>query len=92
MLPFTLYKAKNKSRSGLPASFFAWFMKKNISHVIFWTNFIAWFPALLEILGILCDVIICFSVRDVINFEINLSFIIKPFSYMTKQEFSKQFN
>ena len=37
-LALTLYKAflKNKMRSGtsLPASFFAWFLKKNISHVM----------------------------------------------------------
>ena len=30
-------------------------------------------------------VIICYPVCDVMNFEINLSFLIKPFSYMTKK-------
>ena len=29
--------------------------------------------------------ITCFSGFDVINFEINLVFLIKPFSYMTKK-------
>ena len=33
----------------------------------------------------MCIVIICFLVSDVINFEINLSFLIKPFFYMTKK-------
>ena len=32
----------------------------------------------------MCIVIVCYPVYDVINFEIKLSFLIKPFSYMTK--------
>ena len=36
----------------------------------------------LEILG---SVIICFPFCDVKNFEINLSFLIKPFAFMTKR-------
>ena len=32
----------------------------------------------------MCIVIACYPVRDVINVEIYLSFLIKPFSYMTK--------
>ena len=39
-LAFTIYKAflKNKKRPGtsLPASFLAWFLKKNISFVLFY--------------------------------------------------------
>ena len=31
----------------------------------------------------MCIVIICFSFHDVLNFAINLNFLIKPFSYMT---------
>ena len=31
----------------------------------------------------MCIVIICYPVCGVINFEINISFLIKPFSYMT---------
>ena len=34
-------------------------------------------------------VIICFSVCNIINFEINLSFLIKPFSYKTKKSEQK---
>ena len=46
-----------------------------------WPNFIVSFSLLLEILGNMCIVIICCSVFDVINFEINHSFLIKPFFY-----------
>ena len=50
-----------------------------------WPNFIVWLSLLLEILGNMCIVIICFACDDIINFEINLKFLIKPFSYMTKK-------
>ena len=50
-----------------------------------WLNFIAWLSFLLEILGNMCIVIICCSVCEVINFEVNLSFLIKLFSYITKR-------
>ena len=50
-----------------------------------WPNLIVWFIIFLEISGNMCIVIICFSACDVINFEINLSFLIQPFSYMKKQ-------
>ena len=33
----------------------------------------------------MCIAIVCFSGCDVINFEINLIFLIKPFFYMTKK-------
>ena len=36
-------------------------------------------------LGNMCIVIICFPVYDVINFETGLTFLIKPFSNMTKK-------
>ena len=48
-------------------------------------NFIVWLALLLEILGNVCIAIICFSIDEVINFEINLSFSIKLFSYMIKK-------
>ena len=50
-----------------------------------WQNFIVWLSLLLEILGNICINIICFTVYYVINFEINLNFFVKPFSYMTKK-------
>ena len=49
-----------------------------------WPNFIVWLALLLEILGDMCIAIIYFSGCDVINFEINLIFLIKPFFYITK--------
>ena len=72
------YKAslKNKKTPGtsLHASFSAWFLNKHISHATFYyvTNFFVWLIFLLEILGNMCIIIICFSLCVVINFEINL--------------------
>ena len=48
-------------------------------------NFIFCFPVLLEILGNVCIAIVCFTGCDVINLEINLIFLIKPFFYMTEK-------
>ena len=45
-----------------------------------WPNFIVWLPSLLGMLDNICIVIIRDPDCDVINFEINLSFLIKPFS------------
>ena len=65
------------------------FFKKNISQGIIdhinWSNFTVWLPLLLEKLGNICIVIICFQVWDAANFEINHSFLIKPFPYVTKK-------
>ena len=41
-------------------------------------------PLLHEILGNMCIAIACFASFDVINFQINLTFLIKPFFNMTK--------
>ena len=49
-------------------------------HSINWLNFIAWFILPLEILGNMCIVNILLPFCDVINFEISLSFLIKPLS------------
>ena len=49
-----------------------------------WQNIIVWLPLLFEISGNMWIVIVCYPVCDVINFEIYLSFLTKPFSYMTK--------
>ena len=50
-----------------------------------WPNFIIWLPLLLEILGNMCIEIVCLAVCDLINFEINLIFLIKSFLEMTKK-------
>ena len=85
------YKAfsKNKKRfwNSFHASFSAWFLKKNISHVIFYklTSFHCLITLLLEILGNTCAVIVSFPDCDVINFEINPSLLIKSFFHLTKK-------
>ena len=43
----------------------------------------------LEMLGNMCIAIICFLICEVMNFEINLSILIKPFSYMIKKSGQK---
>ena len=49
-----------------------------------WPSFIVWLPLLLEIFGNMCIAIVCWPDCDVINFKTNLTFLIKPFLYMTK--------
>ena len=49
-----------------------------------WLNFIVWLALILEMLGNMCMTIFCFPGCDVINFEINFVFLIKPFFYMPK--------
>ena len=44
---------------------------------------------LLDILDNMCILIICCPVCDVINLEINLSSLYKPFSYLTKKSGQK---
>ena len=39
--------------------------------------------------GNICIVIICYPVFDVINFETKVSFLIRPFSHMTKKSAQK---
>ena len=49
-----------------------------------WPNLTVWLSLLLEILGNMCKGIVCFLVCDVINFEINLLFLISHFSTWPK--------
>ena len=44
-----------------------------------------WLTLVLAILGNMCIAIVCFLGCDVINFEINFIFLVKPFFYMTKK-------
>ena len=56
-------------------------------YFINWQNFIVCLRLLCEILGNMCIVIVCKPSCGVINFDINLIFLIKPnfnFFYMTK--------
>ena len=52
-------------------------------------NFIVWLPLLLEILGNVCIAIVCQPGCNVINFEIDLIFLIEPFFYMTEKSRQK---
>ena len=55
---------------------------EKIFHPLYSTNWrilIVWLPLFLEMSGNMCIVIIYFPVYDVINFDINHSFLIKPF-------------
>ena len=48
-------------------------------HYINRTNFIGWLALLLEILGNMCIAIVYYPGYDVMDFEINLIFLIEPF-------------
>ena len=52
-------------------------------YFINWPNFIAWLPLLLEILGYMCIAIVCYPGCDIIDFEINLIFLIEPFKWLS---------
>ena len=73
---------KKRSGTSLPASFSPWFLKTIffMLYSINWTNL----PLLLEILDNMWISIIFLPVCDVINFDINLSLLINPFFYMSK--------
>ena len=58
-------------------------------HSVNWPTFIAWLFLLLEILGNMCIAIVCFPDCDVINFEINLIFLIRLFFSLTKKSRQK---
>ena len=54
-----------------------------------WPNFFVWLPLLLKILDNMCIAIVWEPGCDVINFEINVTFLIKSFCYMTKNSRQK---
>ena len=55
-----------------------------------WPNSILTLPLILEILGNMCIIIICFSVYDVINFETNLSVRFKCVFLMAKKKLGQK--
>ena len=89
-LAFTWHKVflKSKKRSGisLPASCFAWFLKKNISHIMFYwlTKFHYQIPFTSWDTGQMSIALICFPVCGIKKFETNLRFPIKLFFSITK--------
>ena len=82
-IPFTTCKAffKIKGRSGtsLSGSFLHDFWRKIFICCILIIDKVS-LSLILEIFDNMCIATLCFPVYDVINFEINLSFLIKPFS------------
>ena len=44
-----------------------------------WPSFIVWLPSLCEILGNMCIAVVCKPGCVVMNFGVNLTFLIKPF-------------
>ena len=58
-------------------------------HSINWPNLIAWLPLLLEILGNMCIAILSQPGCDVMDFEINLIFLIQPFSLHDQKVITK---
>ena len=59
-----------------------------VLHFINWPRFIVRLLLLLE-MGNMYIIIVCAPCFDVIKFEINLIFLIKPFRYMTKKSRQK---
>ena len=52
-------------------------------------NFIVCLSLRHEILGNVCIVMIFFPVCDVMNFQINFKFLVKPFFYLTEKVITK---
>ena len=73
------FKNKKRFETSLLASFSASFLKKNISYVLYYQLTISCLPLLPEILGNMCIAIVCQRGYDVVNFKINLIFLIKLF-------------
>ena len=66
------------------------FKERYFSHYILTTDqFSLQIPLLLQILGNNCVVIIFYSVCDIIKFEINHNFLIKPLFYTAKKSLQK---
>ena len=82
---------KNKKRSGtlglvtLPRFLHKFWRKMFLwLYCINWQNFIVWLSSLREILGNMYVVILCSPGCDVMNFEIYITLLLKPFFYKNK--------
>ena len=60
-----------------------------ILYSINWQNFIVWLPLLLEIMGNTCIEVVYSPGCDVMDFKINLNFLIEPFFYITEKLWQK---
>ena len=74
------------SGTGLSNTFFVWFTRKILFmlYSINCPNFIVWLNLPYEILSNMCISVVCCAACDIINFKTNLSFLIKPFSFMIR--------
>ena len=72
-----------------PPHFVMIFQKTYFSCCILLRDQISFFNCLYFMRYLAICVIACYQVCDLINFEIYLSFLIKPFSYMTKKSEQK---
>ena len=85
MCSFFIFFKKGPGTS-FTTTFCARFLKKNVSHVMLY--YVAKFLCLIAFtssdIGNMCIVIVCYYIYAVINFEICLSFLVKPFSYLTE--------
>ena len=54
-----------------------------------WPNFIVWLPLLLVILGSICIAIVYYSGCDIMDFEINIMFLIEPFFLHAEKPMTK---
>ena len=66
-------------------------LSKKMLPILYYINrpyFIVWLSLLFEILANVC-ITICFLGYNVIDFEINIIFLIKPFLYMSKKSRQK---
>ena len=77
-----------------PAHFVHDFSTKMFPMLYFinWPNFIVWLPLLREILGGMCTATVCSPGCDVINFKINMIFLIKPFFIYDQKGQDKNLN
>ena len=95
-LAFNFYKAFIKTKRGWKLVSLSHLKKFKFLRLCFinWLNFMAWLSLLIEIAANMCIIIICYPLCDTINFEINLSFLIKLSSYMKKKNLriEKSFN
>ena len=77
---------------GIVSTQFAYDFSKKIFFMLYsinWPNSIAWLPLILEIMSNMFIAIVCFPGFDVINFDINLIFLIKPLLCLTKKSSQK---
>ena len=60
-----------------------------VLYSINWPNFVVWLYLLVEILGNMCIAPVCYPRCGVINFEIDLIFLMKLFFYLNKKSRQK---